>query len=121
MFFIDDDLMNTFGKKLPEDVTTRAVIPMGVLPCTAQVTLYPGQEVHTAGYPATSGLGIVDPFLKNPVFPGERFWMFMNPKTSIEIKSTWSHQSVPENVSESQQLLKKEDTWELAEEPTKEI
>lgn len=36
-------------------------------------------------------LGIVDPFLKEPVYPGERFVMLVEPGTIKNLTHTWSH------------------------------
>ena len=38
-----------------------------------------------------SPVGIVDPFLKEPVEPGERFYIFLFPNTVTGLRHVWTH------------------------------
>ena len=62
--------------------------------------LYPGQDIEFVDgstdvvkgvdHPVAA-IGIVDPFLRRPVFPEERFWMFLNPGTVTQLRHDWEH------------------------------
>jgi hypothetical protein len=45
-------------------------------------------------------VGIVDPFLKDHVQTGEKFWMFLYPNTITTLRHVWEHPSFP-NEGES--------------------
>ncbi|MFO0822607.1 MAG: hypothetical protein U0792_05710 [Gemmataceae bacterium] len=36
-------------------------------------------------------VGIVDPFLREAVRPGQRFWLFMYPNTVTTLRHEWTH------------------------------
>lgn len=40
---------------------------------------------------AAMSVGIVDPFLKKTVRPGDRFYMFLNPNTITALRHEWTH------------------------------
>ncbi len=68
--------------------------------------LLPGQKVGLAQYGApgqvsdlTEGreyLGVVDPFLTEPVARGDRFWVFLKPLTITGLRHSWSHPAFPD-------------------------
>lgn len=99
----------------------RDAIHIAVAPAVACEKLYPGQDIGFAqavcklgvvsrpkgalypeGFPA---IGIVDPFLTGPVFPGQRFWMFLYPQTITSLRHDWTHPAFeaapPATVEES--------------------
>lgn len=75
----------------------RDAIHVAIAPVTATMRLSPGQEIgfvdsgtDNVGV-SQAPLGIVDPYLKSPVFKGERFWMFLFPKTITALRHEWTH------------------------------
>lgn len=86
---------DTLGK-LIDDREQRDAIHIALAPVRATVKLAPGQAIgfingtENAG-PCTTPVGIVDPFLKHWVKPGERFWMFLLPNTITGLRHEWTH------------------------------
>jgi hypothetical protein len=95
----------------------RDAVHMAIVPVTAMERLYPGTHVgivQTGEVPKDSdgivadaldhglkGIGIVDPFLRNPVQKGERFWLFLYPGSIISLRHDWEHPSFhPREFSE---------------------
>ncbi len=85
------DAIATMGSVLPEDVGGRDAVHVAVIAVTAQSKLVPGQDVAKDGSPNEPHVGIADPFLKRPVFPGERFWLFLYPRTITSLCHVWAH------------------------------
>jgi hypothetical protein len=74
----------------------RDAIHIAIAPVTAAVMLYPAQEVRllTDGQRVDGGtpsVGIVDPFLRGPVFEGQRFYVFLHPQTVTGMRHHWQH------------------------------
>ena len=77
----------------------RDAIHIAVAPVTAMERLNPGQRVRLTdggqqdGVVATDydAIGIVDPFLLEPVDRGQRFWLFLNPNTITGLRHIWTH------------------------------
>lgn len=93
----------TLGK-LINQTTSRDAIHIAVAPVKATCTLKPGQHIgfvdntnQNVGY--TDGIiprtikfiGIVDPFLTEPVKENEWFYMLLYPKTITGLKHVWTH------------------------------
>jgi hypothetical protein len=55
-------------------------------------------------------LGIVDPFLKAPVQPGERFWLVVYPRQITSLRHVWSHPAFPD-ASVSPESKGKSEAW----------
>lgn len=92
------------SKNLPlgEIITTeqhRDAIHVAVAPVEAGERLTPGTHVTLrADGKAVSGaatIGIVDPFLRQFLMPGDRFWLFLYPNTITSLRHDWSHPSFP--------------------------
>lgn len=80
------------GQVLPETVIARDAIHVAVVPIAPPVTVYPGQAVDPTGDPAgTPRVGIVDPFLAGPVYPGQRCFLFLRPNTITGLRHEWTH------------------------------
>lgn len=96
----------------------RDAIHVAVAPVVATERLAPGQHIgfscegDTEHVNSTGPhLGIVDPYLKAPVFSGERFWMFLYPKSVTGMRHEWQHPAF--TVSESAKPSDKDlsETW----------
>ena len=77
----------------------RDAIHVAVASVIAGRGLRPGQHIgfeidggtERVSFDAAPLIGIVDPFLKRSVEPGERFWMFLYPNTITSLKHQWTH------------------------------
>lgn len=87
---------------LGELITTekgRDAVYVAIAPVTAAEKLYPGQGIvltDATGIRVKSATGndwsgIVDPFLTAPVFPEQRFWMWMRPGSITSLRHEWTH------------------------------
>lgn len=92
--------MNTSGLgKLITGDAQRDAIHIAIAPVIAGERLYPGQPVFVRDGRATSrgidrsgyAIGIVDPFLIGPVYPDQRFWLFVQPGITTPIRHHWTH------------------------------
>ena len=76
----------------------RDAVHVAVAPTTAPCELRPGQHVDPRGNPEGPGVvtvGVVDPFLREPVRPGQRFWLFLYPNTVTSLRHEWTHPAFP--------------------------
>lgn len=81
----------------------RDAIHVAVLSVVAAENLTPGQHI---GFfddgrvgAASTPIGIVDPFLKNFVPPGQGFWMMIYPGTITGLRHNWAHPEVSQSAS----------------------
>jgi hypothetical protein len=85
-----------------DETQKRDAIHIAVLPIVATEKLFAGQDVGLvdggASTKAKKHTGIVDPFLKVPVMPGQRFWLLLYPRMVTSLRHVWSH---PEFVDET--------------------
>lgn len=89
----------TLGQLINGDASKDAV-HVAIAPAVAGSRLSPGDPVTlhpdgSAHATAALGVGIVDPFLRSRVMPGERFWVFMHPGTVSNLRHEWSHPAFP--------------------------
>lgn len=80
----------------------RDAVHFAIAPVQAVGKLYPGMDIGLIGDSTHAGvcnrlIGIVDPFLKAIVMPGEWFYMFLYPQTIIGMRHEWQHPSFPDN------------------------
>lgn len=76
----------------------RDAIHIAIAPVIAAEDLHPSQliglvedgNVDKAGT-VVNPIGIVDPFLREMVFKGDRFFMFLFPNTITSLKHNWAH------------------------------
>lgn len=100
------DAVATMGDILPDDAGGRDAVHVAVISAVANERLFAGQEVGfdrmpnatSEGSASTKGthLGIVDPFLKVPVQPGQRFWLYLYPRTITGLNHQWTHPAFPD-------------------------
>lgn len=74
----------------------RDAVHVAVTPVIADEDLSPGQHVGITNgkYAVTTAdhlIGIVDPFLTEPIKEGQKFWLFMYPNTVKSLRHDWSH------------------------------
>lgn len=104
------DAVATMGDVLPEDAGGRDAVHVAVISARCEEKVYPGQDV---GFLAMEGrdaitstrdpqhIGIVDPFIKDAVFPGDRFWLYLYPRTITGLSHRWSHPSFDDDTGAS--------------------
>ena len=96
------DAVATMGGLLPDNVAGRDAVHVAVFSATAREgTLFPGQHVAIVSLSEQDAIvsataehqtvGIVDPFLRAPVHPGQRFWVYLYPRTITALSHRWSH------------------------------
>jgi hypothetical protein len=86
------------GKLITSD-KGRDAVHVAIAPVTATEKLHPGQGIVLVdGDPnrvkacgPDEWAGIVDPFLTAPVFPDQRFWMWMRPGSITALRHEWTH------------------------------
>lgn len=91
---VTTDALETLGTIISEN-EKRDAIHLAVDNAIAAHTLRPGEDVGflpdgTAGT-CEKPLGIVDPFLKNAVKKGERFWLVVYPRKITSLRHVWEH------------------------------
>lgn len=90
--FIMHDV-NIGGKPAPN--SQKDAIHFAVAPVKSSDRFLPGEHVglNDKGEAAhvENTIGIVDPFLKKAVEPGETFWLMLYPKTVTNLRHDWSH------------------------------
>ena len=90
----------TLGELTAVNEFRRDALHIATISATAVQRLSPGQHVgwtssetaRQAG-PAKRNVGIVDPFLKNDVEPGQRFWLCLYPGSITSLRHVWGHPS----------------------------
>src|SRR6266446_3273127 len=99
---VSTDALETLGTIIGPN-EKRDAIHLALEPAIAAHDLNPGDNVGFVeggvGYCAKP-LGIVDPFLKSPVKPGQRFWLVVYPRQITSLRHVWSHPSFPEKKEE---------------------
>jgi hypothetical protein len=88
------DALETLGTIIDENAG-RDAIHLAVEPAIAGGMLHPGEDVGflengTVGQ-CDKPVGIVDPFLKMPVKPGQRFWLVVYPRQITSLRHVWEH------------------------------
>ena len=95
---VHTDALATLGTIIAEG-EKRDAIHLAVEPAVAASNLRPGQDVGfvTGGFgPSDRPVGIVDPFLKQRVAKGERFWLLVYPRQITSLRHVWAHPDFPE-------------------------
>lgn len=100
------DAMASLGMILPDDVHGRDAVHVAVFSAVSNEHLFPGQDVGLMGEDerdkvvgeAKDAIGIVDPFLREAVHAGERFWVFLYPRTITSLSHQWAHPAFTQDV-----------------------
>jgi hypothetical protein len=100
---VSTDALETLGTIHTRE-EKRDAIHLAVEPVTAGVSLRPGEDVKLEGGQAVraasplDGLGIVDPFLREDVNQGERFWLVVYPRQIRSLRHAWTHPAFPDEA-----------------------
>lgn len=90
--------------QLCDDSDRRDAVHIALAPVIAACNLEPGQFVGLVNGQATwnveTFIGVVDPFLKDEVKKGERFWLMLLPGTITGLRHVWSHPAFKARVME---------------------
>lgn len=84
------DVLPGIGKLITDGTQGRDAIHIAVIPMKAVMHMHPGTRLVN---------GIVDPFLRSQVNPGEWFWLFLYPNTTTSLRHVWSHPAFPAEES----------------------
>ena len=94
----------------PEAGAVKDAIHFAVAPVKSSDRFLPGEHVglNDKGEAAQvdNPIGIVDPFLKKAVEPGETFWLMLYPKTVTNLRHDWSHPAFDEAQKKCEETLK---------------
>jgi len=112
------DALETLGTIFEQGA--RDAIHLAVEPMTSDEVLFPGQDIGLVNGKASSSvdkkIGIVDPFLKTKVMPGQNFWMVIYPRKITSLRHVWSHpdfepQPEPEAIKSEKTDIEKSWDW----------
>lgn len=104
---VSTDALETLGTIIGQDAG-RDAIHIAVEPVMAAHVLRPGDHVGLlpngrAGYSETP-VGIVDPYLKQTVDAGDRFWLLVYPRQITSLRHVWVHPSFPDTTAKPEPL-----------------
>jgi len=95
------DAVATMGAVLPKDAGGRDAVHVAVFSATCAEDLTPGEDVRIVSHGEMDAMvepgmlpgvvGIVDPFIKGTVKAGQRFWVYLYPRTITALSHRWSH------------------------------
>lgn len=88
------DAVATMGTILTDE-EGRDAVHIAVIAVVAQQRLYPGQNIDKNGSTDGELIGIVDPFLKERISIGQKFWLFLYPRTITSLRHVWEHPAFP--------------------------
>lgn len=101
------DALNTLGT-IHATPQQRDAIHLAVEPVVACEALNPGDHIvvdyknspvpygMAMKVPVGQGIGIVDPFLRETVLPGQQFWFVMYPRMVHSLRHVWTHPAFPD-------------------------
>lgn len=103
---VHTDALETLGTII-DSTQNRDAIHLGVEPIVAGEKLKPGMHVailegeafqYAKNRVGMKAVGIVDPFLAEPVKQGERFWLVVYPRQITSLRHVWEHPDFPASV-----------------------
>lgn len=122
------DALKTLGTIIDNNAG-RDAIHLAVNPEVAGTVLKPGQHVgrnwqghfvpvtgKSSYTSAAKALGIVDPFLKEDVKVGERFWFILYPNQVDSLRHVWSHPEFKDEAADKRVKELEEKVEELQDE-----
>lgn len=80
------------------DEQERDAVHIAIAPVTAGQRLECGDRVtieNGLAYLSHDSIGIVDPFLEDPVNEGERFWLCLYPGSVTSLRHSWTSPAFP--------------------------
>lgn len=87
------------------DEQQRDAIHVAVVPIIAADFLEPGDHVGRVDGErfglCKDSLGVVDPFLRNTIAPGQKCWLFLYPNTVTGMRHHWEHPAFPGSMPTS--------------------
>jgi len=104
------------GKEENQYDFKRDAIHIAVIPLVAAEILIPGQHITINDMGQACGsvlapIGIVDPYImEGKIKPGQKFWMFLYPKTVTNLRHDWEHpvfKAVEEKITNQVKIDKK--------------
>lgn len=89
---------------LIENAAQRDAVHVAIAPMKAGTKLSPGDHVGIssegeATEEDTPHIGIVDPFLRKVVRPGETFWLVLYPGSVTNLRHMWDHPGLGADVA----------------------
>lgn len=93
------DALETLGTLIDSN-QKRDAIHLAVIPVMAKSSLNPGDNVTANGEIEGEFVGIVDPFLKDPIEPGQWFWLVIYPRKITSLRHVWEHPDIPDEIKE---------------------
>lgn len=85
------------GKIIRDGERRRDAVHVALAPVQAAEDLlaashvgFVGNSIHLVGV-TSEPIGIVDPFLRQPVVEGDWFWLFLYPDTIVDMRHVWTH------------------------------
>lgn len=105
------------GKLITDLNEQRDAIHIAVVPVVAAKFLAPGQHVGLLkGSSDVVGddepyIGVVDPFLKDGVNTGQRFWMFLYPNTITSLRHDWTHPAFKPAAAQRIEVMSPSERW----------
>ena len=114
------DAVATMGGILPADVGGRDAVHVAVFSAISEERLYPGDEVGIVrqfnekdfevsnNFSHCEFIGIVDPFISKRVAAGERFWVYLYPRTITALSHQWQHPAFEKMEKETKEAKENE-------------
>lgn len=98
------DAVATMGTILPDSIKegTRDAVHVACIAVRAAGHLKAGDNVGIvmgkASMTAKKNVGIVDPFLKEELYYGKKFWLYLYPRTITGLNHHWEHPDFPNDL-----------------------
>ena len=101
--------------KLIDETAQRDAIHVAIAPVVAAEWLETGEHVGLLPDGRASKrsrrIGVVDPFLRESVAPGQRFYMVLYPKSITSLRHDWTHPAFPRQVLPAEGSREESELW----------